>query len=121
VNIYIYSDESGVFDKFHNEIFVFGGLVFLSKEERDISSRRYSSVEKVVAVSEKIPKGVELKATRISNKGKGKLFRSLNKCYKFGVVIKQKQLLDRIFDCKKSKQRFLDYAYKIGIKRFFSI
>ena len=36
MNIYVYSDESGVFDKVHNDIFVFGGLIMLetsSKEE----------------------------------------------------------------------------------------
>ena len=31
VDLYIYSDESGVFDKAHNEIFVYGGLIFLGK------------------------------------------------------------------------------------------
>ena len=27
MEIYVYSDESGVFDKVHNELFVFGGLI----------------------------------------------------------------------------------------------
>ena len=31
MDLYIYSDESGVFDKAHNEIFVYGGLIFLGK------------------------------------------------------------------------------------------
>ena len=31
MNIYIYSDESGVFDKEHNDYFVFGGLILLGK------------------------------------------------------------------------------------------
>ena len=74
MNIFIYSDESGVFDKVHNDFFVFGG---------------------------------------------GKLFRSLNGCYKFGVVINEHNVLDRIFESKKDKQRYLDYAYKIAIKRAF--
>lgn len=45
MNIYIYSDESGVFDYLHNDIFVFGGLIFLSKEEKDIASRKYIHAE----------------------------------------------------------------------------
>ena len=61
----------------------------------------------------------ELKATHISNKEKGKLFRSLNQCYKFGVVIRENNVLDRTFQSKKDKQRYLDYAYKIAVKRAF--
>ncbi len=46
MNIYIYSDESGVFDQTHNSFFVFGGLIFLSKQSRDEWSRRYIHAEK---------------------------------------------------------------------------
>lgn len=35
MNLYIYSDESGVFDNKHEKYFVFGGLIFLSKFEKD--------------------------------------------------------------------------------------
>lgn len=31
MDLFIYSDESGVFDKAHNEIFVYGGLIFFRK------------------------------------------------------------------------------------------
>ena len=41
MNIFIYSDESGVFDKVHNKYFVFGGIMFLSKDERDNFNRKY--------------------------------------------------------------------------------
>ena len=40
MDLFIYSDESGVFDKVHNEIFVYGGLIFLSKEEKDDYNRK---------------------------------------------------------------------------------
>lgn len=119
MDIYIYSDESGVLDYIHNKIFVFGGVVFLNKDDRDITSRKYSAAEKILRKSENVPFNVEVKATTISNFGKGKLYRSLNSTYKFGVIVHQKLLLKNIFDNKKSKQRYLDYAYKIGIKRFF--
>ncbi len=39
--IYVYSDESGVFDKEYNEAFVFGGLIFLKKKDMDDCSRKY--------------------------------------------------------------------------------
>lgn len=119
MNIYIYSDESGVFDKEHNDYFVFGGLILLGTEEKDTWSRKYSHVEKTLRANKGVTKDYELKATQITNKEKGKLFRSLNQCHKFGVVIRENNVLDRIFQSKKDKQRYLDYAYKIAVKRAF--
>ena len=119
MNIFIYSDESGVFDKVHNKYFVFGGIMFLSKDERDNFNRKYINAENIVRNSDSIPAAMEVKAVNITNKAKGKLFRSMNQVHKFGVVIRQRKLLDSIFFNKKSKQRYLDYAYKIAVKRKF--
>ena len=117
MNIYIYSDESGVFDKVHNDLFVFAGLIILDKKEE--WCRRYSKAENDIRKTKKVGKNFELKATNISNEEKSKLFRSLNNCYKFSVIINQKKVLNNIFDNKKSKQRYLDFAYKIGVKHGF--
>lgn len=119
MNIYIYSDESGVFDKEHNDYFVFGGIILLGTEDKENWSRKYSSVEKILRTSKDVDKDYELKATQVTNKEKGKLFRSLNACQKFGVVIREQRVLDRIYLSKKDKQRYLDYAYKIAVKRAF--
>ena len=118
MQLYVYSDESGVFDKVHNDIFVFGGLIFLDKNNKDIFARKYLKAERDIR-SNGYDYETELKACKISNKEKGKLFRSMNKAIKFGVVIEQKEILDRIFSSKKDKQRYLDYAYKIGLKKAF--
>lgn len=115
MDIFVYSDESGVFDKVHNNVYVYGGLILLGKDAKNEWSRRYIAAER--AIQKNYENGVELKASFVSNKDKGKLFRSLNHCYKFGVVIQQQRVLDRIFKGKKDKQRYLDYAYKIGLKR----
>lgn len=117
MDIFIYSDESGVFDVKHNRFFVFGGLIFLSKDSKDLCSRKYSKAEKDVKASNGLDVGAEAKASVISNKSKGKLFRSLNNQIRFGVIIDEKQLHERIWYSKKDKQRYLDYAYKIGVKR----
>lgn len=117
MDLFIYSDESGVFDKEHNEIYVYGGLIFLGKDEKDIYSRKYLAAEKCIRQSGKYSLREELKACKISNKEKGKLYRSLNNTIRFGVVINQKKVLERIFLSKKDKQRYLDYAYKIGLKK----
>lgn len=112
MNLFIYTDESGVFDKTHNKYFVFGGVLFLSKEDKDIENRKFIHVEKTIC------KGYdcELKASIISNEHKGKIFRSLNNVVRFGVVIDQNRIKETIFLNKKSKQRYLDYAYKIMLK-----
>lgn len=117
MNLYIYSDESGVFDKQNNDIYVFAGVILLGTQNKEIWSRKYSKAEKVIRTNLKAGKDVELKATTIPNKQKSNLFRSLNACYKFAVIIEQKQILDRIFESKKDKQRYLDYAYKIAVKK----
>lgn len=117
LNIFVYADESGVFDKAHNEFFVFGGLVLLSKDERDIASRRYINAEKVIRSSGKYSKGVELKAATVNPKEKGKLYRSLNPYYKFGVIVEQTKVMDSIMADKKSKQRYLDFVLKMGVKK----
>lgn len=119
MDIYIYSDESGVFDYVHNDIFVFGGVIFLSKEDKDIESRRFARVEKSLRKCGDHDEKEELKASKISPKEKTKMFRSLNPVIKFGAVIKQKRINKNIFNDKKSKQRYLDYAYKIALKRAF--
>lgn len=117
MNIYVFSDESGVFDKVHNEVYVFGGLILLSKDDKEITSRKYIHAENCIKPNYK--KGQELKACAVSNKDKGKLYRSLNNNYKFGVVVKQNEVLPQIFLHKKSKQRYLDYVYKISVKKYF--
>ena len=119
MNIFIYSDESGVFDKKHNNIYVYGGLVFLSKEEKDNATRLYIKAEKIIRQNNINFKNNqnEIKASNISIKEKYSLFRSLNKFNKFSFIIEQKKVLDNIFNSKKDKQRYLDYVYKVGLKK----
>ena len=117
MNIFVYSDESGVLDKVHNSFFVFGGMVFLGKEVRDDTQRKYLAAEKVIRERENKAGEEELKASGISNVSKGKLFRSLNQTEKFGIVVRESELNDGVFLSNKSKQRYLDWAFKIALKR----
>jgi len=119
MDIFVYSDESGVFDRVHNNIFVFGGLIFLSKRAKDDASRKYIKAEKDIRSSGRYPVGAELKASLLTNEDKGKLFRSLNQHIKFGAIVEQKKLRKEIFDDKKNKQKNLDYTFKIALKRAF--
>ena len=120
MNIFVYADESGVLDPKHNEYFVFGGLIFLGKDAKDDALRKYRHVEDVMRkVNPNLASIGELKANRLTNKQKGKVIRSLNGEYKFGVVVEQKRLRDYVCSHKKTKQRYLDYVFKIALKRAF--
>lgn len=118
MDIFVYSDESGVFDKVHNDIFVYGGIILLGGGQTvNDQINKYRHVEKVMRKNLSLSPDVELKANILDNSDRIKLYRSLNRIYKFGIVIDQKKLNDRIFDNRKNKQRYLDFAYKIGVKR----
>lgn len=119
MEIFVYSDESGVLDKVHNDYFVYGGIMFLSKEARDNCTRKFVAAERNTKAAMHMPESIEAKASNISNKQKGKLFRALNNEIRFGVIVDQNRVLDRIFQSKKDKQRYLDYVYKIVIRRCF--
>lgn len=114
MDIYVYSDESGVFDHIHNIYYVFGGLILLGKNEKDSCERKYKKAE--ASISHNYAPGTELKASVISPAERSKLFRSVNHYNKFGAVITQADVNKEIFNNKKSKQRFLDFAYKRGVK-----
>lgn len=116
MDIFVYSDESGVFDKIHNSIYVYGGVVFLSKDDKDDHARKYLHAERTIREINGIDSSSEIKASTSTNKDKSKLYRSLNDVIKFAVVINQTFVHDKIFADKKTKQRFLDYAFKRGIK-----
>lgn len=116
MNIWVYSDESGVFDKYHEQYFVFAGVILLSDDERQDWIRKYLTAEKVIKERHGNKRNFEAKATNITNEEKSKLFRSLNGCYKFGTIIELKNVNDSIFSDKKHKQRYLDYAYKMALK-----
>lgn len=119
MDIYVYTDESGVFDKNHEDTYVFGGVIFLNAESKDNAGRKYLHAERTLRTRHSKYRRGELKACILENSHKGDLFRSLNKEIRFAIVIKQKKVLDRIFNHKKDKQRYLDYVYKVGLKKVF--
>lgn len=120
MEVYIYSDESGVFDKKNNDFYVYGGIILLGKQAKDEWTRRYIKAETDIRSIGYYKENTELKASILSNKHKGKLFRSLNQPYKFASIVNQNSIRDEIFKTKKHKQRYLDYVYKITVKRAIS-
>lgn len=45
------------------------------------------------------------------------MYRSIKKGIQFALIIEQDKVLDRIYKSKKDKQRFLDYVYKVDLKK----
>ena len=117
MNIFVYADESGVFDKAHNKYFVYAGVIFLSKDSRDEACRKYIAAEKNIRRGGRYVAKSELKACLIGANDKRKLYRVMKDCYRFAVVVDQKRILDQIMADKKSKRRYLDFVLKIGVKR----
>lgn len=117
MNIYVYSDESGVFDVYHNKYFVYGGLILLGNNEKDNLSRKYASIEKTYKSKNNKENNFEIKSTTINNKTKNNIFRSLNGYHKFATIIEQNRINSNIWNSKKDKQRYLDFAYKIAVKK----
>lgn len=120
MNIFIYGDESGVFDNVHNDIYVFGGLIFLSKEKKEIACRKFINAERAIMPQYDLDGCVgELKACNIKNKHKAGLFRSTNNEIRYAFIIDQARVNNGIYSNKKAKQRYLDYVYKVGLKSCF--
>jgi hypothetical protein len=118
VDIHIYSDESGVLDNKHQNYYVFGGLAFYTENARELATRQYLSAEKTIRLRNHMAESQELKASILQPQDKRSLFQALSNYQKFSIVINQKELYPRIFNSKKDKQRYLDFAYKIMIRRF---
>lgn len=121
MDIYVYGDESGVFDYKHQKYFVFGGLIFLSEKSKEIAARKYSAAEKAIEsyYLDKFGNPLELKASVVNVKHKRGLFRSTNHSMRYAFIVDLQAILERIHKSKKSKQRYQDFCYKIGLKRIF--
>ena len=119
MDIYVYTDESGVFDNIHETTYVYGGIIFLNSIDKEETGRKYISAEKDLRKAHSGYRSGELKACRLKNKHKAGLFRLLNNEIKFSIVVNICNVHDRIFCEKKSKQRYLDYVYKVGLKKVF--
>lgn len=117
MNIFVYADESGVFDVIHNDYYVFAWILCIGTRKRDICSRKFSHAEKTLFKCEKYKDCDELKAVMLKPKHKMSIYRSTNSFCRGAVIIDQKKIHSKIFASKKSKQRYLDYAFKIGVKK----
>lgn len=121
MNIYVYGDESGVLDKAHNEVFVFGGLIFLDRTAKNLMNRTFLQAEERIRQTRPTPfRGRELKASRLSDKDKSALLGTTDRCIRYVFFIDQEKVNDGFFSHKKLSQRYLDYVFKTGLKSVFT-
>ncbi len=119
--IYINLDDSGKLTS-KEWISVYGGLVFLSKREKDKFITQYRSIVNEIKCSyckhrencnKKCP---EIKNTNIKPKHKRRIMNYLHKYYIVALVIKNEEVYDYIKNNKAAKGRFLDYSMRRMIK-----
>lgn len=117
MTLFVYADESGVFDHLNGRYFVFGGLIFVDKKSKDDHSRKYLHAERVIREKRRNRDLGELKGCALPPGDKDNLFRATNNSYRFSIVIDMSMIHEQIFKSKKDKQRYQDFAFKIGLKR----
>lgn len=119
MKIYVYADESGTFDQANNNLFVYGGIIVPGKEVKDDIERRYIAVERDVRRSSKVlGADDEAKANALTMRERKRLYQTIeaSPCCQFGVIVDQSRLRPNVFATKGSKQRYLDWALKMGLK-----
>lgn len=121
-DLFVYSDESGVLDNKTYDKYLFGGMIFVGKQSKDNAARLYRAQEQYVygmypELSKSELKGYHLHG--IYEKGFTKLIRTHvhSEYLNFVLFIDQTRVHQKIFEQKKSKQRYLDWVYRVGLKR----
>lgn len=116
--IYINLDDSGKLTS-KEKISVYGGLIFLSKKEKDKFITQYRSIVNDIKCgyckicNNKCP---EIKNTNIKKSHKRRLMNYLKKYYVIALVIKNDNVYEHIKQSKAAKGRFIDYSIRRMIK-----
>lgn len=142
--IYINMDDSGVLvkGKMGDPIFVYGGIIFLSKDEKDEFIRQYSALVKTIKSkyckyfksdsnidtnfclthTQKNCKYIcpELKSSLISPSDKRRFLNLIKNYYCSVAIVDNNKLYDSITKDKASKGRFKDYVVRRLVKEIIS-
>ena len=116
--IYISLDDSGKLTS-KEKISVYGGLVFLSKKEKDKFITQYRSIIKSIKChycnqcDNKCP---ENKNTIIKPSDKRRIMNYIKKYYVVALIINNNEIYNHIINDKAAKGRFIDYSIRRLIK-----
>ena len=119
--IYINLDDSGKLTP-KERICVYGGIVFLSKKEKDKFITQYKSIIADIRCKYCCNKDVcknqcpEIKNTNILPKDKRRIMNYLKKYIIVALIIKNYNVYKNIINNKAAKGRFIDYSIRIMIK-----
>lgn len=120
--IYINLDDSGKLTT-KEKISVYGGLVFLSKKEKDKFITQYKSIVNSIKckycrnINNCNHKCPEIKNTNITPSDKRRVMNYIKKYYVIALIIKNDKVYDYIKNNKAAKGRFTDYCIRRLIKK----
>lgn len=121
--IYINLDDSGKLSR-KEKISVYGGLVFLSKKEKDKFITQYRSIInsikcKYCSMNKEKCSGdcPEIKNTNIKNQDKRRIMNFVNNFFVVSLIIQNDMVYDYIIENKASKGRYIDFTLRVLIKR----
>lgn len=121
--IYINMDDSGVLHP-NDKCCIYGGIVFVGKEEQDNFGRKYKSILNKIKCKyckSEISKCrhicPEIKDTNIMSSHKRWLFNMIKKQECFAIIINNKKVKQDIMNSVGSRGRYRDYAQRILIKK----
>lgn len=119
--IYINLDDSGKLTT-KEKISVYGGLVFLSKKEKDKFITQYKSIINDIKCSYCNNKDFcnhmcpEIKNTNVKKNDKRRLMNYIKKYYVVALIIKNDNVYEHIKNSKAARGRFVDYSIRRMIK-----
>ena len=119
--IYINLDDSGKLT-IKEKISVYGGLVFLSKIEKDKFITQYKSIINDIKCSYCKNKDhcihicPEIKNTNIKPNDKRRIMNYIKKYYVVALIIKNNDIYEHIKESKAARGRFVDYSLRRMIK-----
>ena len=121
--IYINLDDSGKLTR-KEKISVYGGIVFLSKDERDKFIVQYRDIINSIKCKycsldngscfKKCP---EIKNTNIKNQDKRRIMNYIKKYFVISLIIQNDKVYDYVIKNKASLGRYIDFTLRVLIKR----
>ena len=121
--VYIHMDDSGVFHLNEN-ICVYGGIVFLNKDDQDNFTRKYrSTINQFKCKYCNGTKGKcrkrcpELKDTNLNSTDMRRIFNLLKKEFTYALVIENQKVKKDTMNNKSKRGKFRDYAQRRMIKQ----
>lgn len=124
--VYINIDDSGKLSK-KESCCVYGGIVFLSKHEKDKFITQYRSIVKslkckycentINSCNNKCP---EIKSSLLKNSDRRRFINYINNYYVIACMVKNQLVYDSILSDKAAKGRYLDYVLRRTIKDVIS-